>query len=211
MENKCCTKCGIPKPLDEFSNNKNKKDGKHIVCKLCFRDYYLTNKPEPKIKKELTEDEKISLINKQKEAKKLANKRYRENNKETLKITKRVYKQKRIETDPLFKLRTRISGNIISAFRRTKHVKSSKTEDILGCSFYEFKNHIESLWEPWMNWDNYGNPKDGVYELNKTWDIDHIIPNNLGSTEEEILKLNHYKNLKPLCSYYNRFIKKGDI
>ena len=60
-----------------------------------------------------------------------------------------------------------------------------------------------------MNWDNYGDPKDGILELNKTWDIDHIEPLSSAKTEEDIIRLNHYTNLQPLCSYYNRHIKKN--
>lgn len=59
-----------------------------------------------------------------------------------------------------------------------------------------------------MTWDNKGNPKDGIYELNKTWDVDHIIPLSSAKSVEDIIKLNHYTNLQPLCSYVNRFIKK---
>lgn len=62
-----------------------------------------------------------------------------------------------------------------------------------------------------MNWDNQGNPKDGILEPNKTWDIDHIIPLNSAKNEEELLKLCHYTNLQPLCSYINRCIKKHNI
>ena len=50
---------------------------------------------------------------------------------------------------------------------------SSRTEDILECSFEEFKLYLESKFEPWMNWSNYG-VYDGL--LNSGWDIDHIIP-----------------------------------
>ena len=60
-------------------------------------------------------------------------------------------------------------------------------------------------------WENYVNPKDGIYELNKTWDIDHIIPLSSAKNENELIKLNHYTNLQPLCSYTNRFIKKDTI
>ena len=80
---------------------------------------------------------------------------------------------------------------------------------ILGCNSQTLKQHLESKFESWMNWDNYGNPKDGVYEPNKTWDIDHIIPLSSAINEEELIKLNHYTNLQPLCSYNNRFIKKN--
>ena len=60
-----------------------------------------------------------------------------------------------------------------------------------------------------MNWSNKGNPKDGVYEPNKTWDIDHIIPSSNAETEDDVYKLNHYSNYQPLCTYYNRFIKRN--
>lgn len=71
-----------------------------------------------------------------------------------------------------------------------------------------FKEYIESKFEIWMTWDNYGNPKDGFYEIEKTWDLDHIIPLRTAVDENEIIKLNHFTNLQPLCSYNNRFIKK---
>jgi len=56
-----------------------------------------------------------------------------------------------------------------------------------------------------MTWENRG-----LYngELNYGWDIDHIIPIASAKTEEDIIKLNHYKNLQPLCSHINRDIKK---
>jgi hypothetical protein len=56
-----------------------------------------------------------------------------------------------------------------------------------------------------MNWENYGKYNG---ELNYGWDIDHIIPISFAKTEEDVLRLNHYSNLQPLCSYINRFIKR---
>jgi hypothetical protein len=52
---------------------------------------------------------------------------------------------------------------------------------------------------------------DGIYEPNKSWDIDHIIPLSSAINEYDILKLNHYSNLQPLCSYINRYIKKDNL
>ena len=98
-----------------------------------------------------------------------------------------------------------------NSIRRNGFKKLSKTHIILGCTFEEFKDHIESQWESWMTWENYGNPKDGIYEPNKTWDIDHNIPSCSATTEEEIIRLNHYTNLKPLCTYHNRWVKSGNI
>ena len=70
--------------------------------------------------------------------------------------------------------------------------KISKTQEILTCSFKEFKSHIESQFEDWMTWDNRG-----LYngELNYGWDIDHIIPISSAKTEEDVIRLSCYTNL----------------
>jgi hypothetical protein len=77
---------------------------------------------------------------------------------------------------------------------------------ILGCTFEEFKSYLEAKWEPWMNWENYG-----LYngKPNYGWDIDHIKPIKTAITEDDIINLNYYTNLQPLCSFINREIKRG--
>ena len=119
-------------------------------------------------------------------------------------------KRERYKTEPLIKIKTNINRLINFSLKNKSFKKNTKTEQILSCTIQQFKEHLEGLFEPWMNWDNYGNPKDGIFEPNKTWDIDHIIPTSSGLTEDELVKLNHYTNLKPLCSYYNRWIKKDN-
>ena len=59
-----------------------------------------------------------------------------------------------------------------------------------------------------MTWYNYGKYNG---ELNYGWDIDHIIPISSARSEENIIKLNHYTNLQPLCSKINRDIKKDKL
>jgi hypothetical protein len=174
----------------ELLNNKHKK-------------YYQKNKDS--IKKYI---ENYRLVNSK--MIKDSNSEYRKNNKEKIKKSYKKAKIKRLQNDPLFRLRESIANNIRSSFKRNNHIKKSTTQEILGCSFKEFKQHLESLWESWMNWDNYGNPKDGILEPNKTWDIDHIIPSSKSVSENDIIKLNHYSNLQPLCSYYNRNIKRDN-
>jgi len=107
------------------------------------------------------------------------------------------------------KLRVNISTTICNLLKERGGYKPDKSEKILGCSWDEFKQHIESQFEPWMNWGNYGGRNITV--PNTSWDIDHIIPVSSASTSEEILKLNHYTNLRPLCSYNNRFIKRDNL
>jgi hypothetical protein len=75
----------------------------------------------------------------------------------------------------------------------------------LGCSLPEFKNYIESKFEPWMTWENRGKYNG---KFNYGWDIDHIIPSITAINESDIIKLNHYANLQPLCSKINREIKR---
>jgi len=89
--------------------------------------------------------------------------------------------------------------------KRFESDKSPYFLDKLGCSFEEFKIYLESKFEDWMTWEN-----KGLYNgyLNYGWDIDHKIPISSATTEEEMIKLNHYTNLQPLCSYTNRYIKR---
>ena len=42
-----------------------------------------------------------------------------------------------------------------------------------------------------MTWDNYGS----------YWSIDHICPCNQAQTEEELIKLQHHKNLRPMITH----------
>lgn len=144
----------------------------------------------------------------------IVNKKHREYYQENKTIIKKYtakYQKKQREINSLFKLRQNISTLIRQSITRNGFKKTSKSAEILGCTFEEFNSHIESKWESWMNWNNYGNPKDGVLEPNKTWDIDHIIPLSSATCEADIIKLNHFTNLQPLCSYTNRKIKRNNI
>lgn len=109
------------------------------------------------------------------------------------------------QNDILFRLKTNIKNLIGNSIRNSGFSKLSKTEQILGCSYDEFKQHLEKQFEPWMTWNNRG-LYNGTPEYG--WDIDHIIPLKTATCEADIIRLNHYTNLQPLCSYYNRDIKK---
>ena len=148
---------------------------------------------------------------------------YRSNNKEKIKEKQKkwylenrekiILKQNdnyknRLINDPLFKLRRAIKNNIYHAIKKSGLTKKSKTQEILGCKINCFKTYLESKFEPWMNWDNYGKYNG---ELNYGWDLDHITPISSAKTEEDVIRLNHYSNLRPLCSYTNRCVKKDNI
>lgn len=132
--------------------------------------------------------------------------KYRENNRDKIRKSDNRYQKNRRNNDYLFRLKTNIRSLIKRSFKCKNYIKNDKTFEILGCTFIEFKQYLESKFQPWMTWDNYG-----LYngQPNYGWDIDHIIPQSLAKTEEDVLKLNNYRNLQPLCSYYNRNVKRS--
>lgn len=188
--------------------------------KLRRKEYWIklnkTDK-EKERKKTFNENNKEKVkLSKQKWEKENPNyrKEYRKNNKpmRNLKTRERILK------DPLFKLKHAIRVCIRQALKNNGYVKKSRTHDILGCTYEAFLLQIETQWslpqnlnknsEVWMNWQNHG-----LYngELDYGWDIDHIIPLASAISENDVLNLNKYTNLQPLCSYINRVIKRDNI
>ena len=102
------------------------------------------------------------------------------------------YTRERRDTDPLFKLSHNTRVQIGNSFRNGGFNKKSKTAEILGCSFEEFHSHIESQFTDGMSWDLMG-------EIH----IDHRLPLSAANTQEELLVLNHYRNLQPLWAADN--------
>lgn len=130
--------------------------------------------------------------------------------KENLELLKKREKEAQIKKrqDPFYKLKDSIRNRIRASMKSKGYSKNSKSFEILGCTYEEFRTHIEAQFKDWMSWDNHGNPKDGILELNKTWDLDHIKPIASALTEEDVIRLNHYTNYQPLCSYTNRLVKR---
>ncbi len=193
--------------------NKEYRDLNKEKCKSLYKEWRIKNKEYKKLKdKEYQSNNKDKMKEyrdkRNKEDIKNYNSNYYLNNKETILLNNYYYKKNRKQNDSLFKLSENIRSLISNSFKRCGFSKISKTNEILGCSFEEFKIYLESKFEYWMSWDNRG-----MYngELNYGWDIDHIIPLSSAENEEDIMKLNHYTNLQPLCSYKNRNIKKNKI
>jgi hypothetical protein len=103
------------------------------------------------------------------------------------------YHKKRWDSDSFYKCRKTIRNMITCVFSKTNYTKKTKTAEIIGCSFEEFKAHIESKFKPGMSWEN-----------RHLWQIDHIMPVSMAKTYDEVVRLNHYKNLRPLWAHENR-------
>lgn len=191
------------KKYNKKYNNENKEK-----IKIYNKEYKGNNKEKTKIyNKEYKENNK----EKEKEYSKIHGKIYRKENKEKLRERKRIYAKNRRKTDPVYKYSCAIRSSIRGAFKYSGHIKTCKTAEILGCSFAEFKIYIEKQFEPWMNLANHGKYNG---KPNFGWDFDHIeclFPKGVKRTKEDIIKLNHYTNFRPFCSYANRDIKKNNI
>lgn len=188
-----------------------------------FKEYRENNKEilKEKVKSKFTEEKKENrkqylkkyrLENKKKlyENQKIYNtknevlvkdyqKKYRETNKENKKKYNLNYSKNRKKIDPLFKFKVGICDLINKSIKNKGYTKKSRTFTLLGCDFNYFKEYIESLFVEGMNWDNKG--KGG-------WVIDHIYPNSLCKTEDELIKNQNYKNLQPLWGKDN--LKKSN-
>jgi hypothetical protein len=101
--------------------------------------------------------------------------------------------KKRWDSDPFYKCKKTIRNIITCVFSKTNYTKRTKTAQIIGCSFEEFKSHIESQFKPGMSWEN-----------RHLWHIDHIMPVSMAKTYDEVVRLNHYKNLRPLWAHETR-------
>lgn len=198
MVSKVCCRCKVQKFENHFAKNKRSKDGLHTHCKDCHKIDYQKNKDYQK-----TYAKKWACDNKKRHSDR--QKQYFQENKQLLVNKNLAYTKIRRANDPLYALTHNMRSRLTEIFKLKGTKKQYKTEQLLGCSFGQFKDYLESKFEPWMSWENRGlyngDPDHG-------WDVDHIIPMASAETPEELIKLCHYTNLQPLCSYDNRCIKK---
>lgn len=166
--------------------------------------------------------EKILKISKQwqkenKERAREIHKQYRERNKEKINKATRLYikenREKYLQTrklyrerkkeDPLYMMTERIRSLIGQSFKRGKNKMSKNlhTEDILGCSIEYFIDYILTLCPEGICVSDFGRYK---------YHLDHIIPISSAKNEEDIIKLCHYTNFRPLW-WKDNIVKRDKI
>ncbi len=140
-----------------------------------------------------------------------ANGYYQNNKEKVINYQKEYYKEKYREkrdyqnqyysnkyyNDPIFNLHLRLKAAIRAGLKSVNGTRSARTEEILGCSWQEFRSHMESKFTDGMGWHNMDE-----------WHIDHIIPKSLAKNEDDVIKLNHFTNLQPLWAADN--LKKSN-
>lgn len=107
----------------------------------------------------------------------------------------RAYRSMKIASDPIYAVATRMRSyiaNSLAIFGKTG-ASRPRAKAILGCSFEEFKVHIEKQFLRGMSWEN-----------RSLWHIDHIVPLASASNKDEILSLFHHSNLRPMWAKENR-------
>jgi hypothetical protein len=204
---KTCTKCNVEKEFTEFGRLKASKNGYRSECKMCVKEYRLRNSEHiVEYRKQYAisnkENQKLYKL-KNKEKIKEQDKQYRLNNKDryeqwriankkSINDKANQYNKNKKSKDSLFKLSCNIRTLMGNCIKRQGYKKTSRTFEILGCSYEEFKQHLENQFTEGMTWNNAGE-----------WHIDHIYPVSLAIDENHLIKLNHYTNLQPLWAIDN--------
>lgn len=212
---KICSNCNCEKDESEFTKNKNTKDGLEYYCKLCLhqkkKQYRLQNRD-----RHLKYKQKYRSKNSKEITKKSKN--YYQNNKDKIrnyqhnyysinkqKINKRnnTYNQERLRKDPSLRLRQNISNFVNKQLKQQNSSKDDSFLSHLGYTIEDLKIHLESQFESWMTWDNWGRASTKY----KTWNIDHIIPQSSlpfsSIKDENFKKCWALENLRPMEAISN--------
>jgi hypothetical protein len=216
MTDRVCKDCHKKKDITEFrERKKNGKPYHETRCILCakslarlkykeniswHRDYCKANK-----KKKQEYNKKYYSKNREKLLS------YRGNRREKDLTNLKHYNKNRRKKDPSFKLRAYVSNSIGRYL--IANGSSKKGESILKYLPYtieELRLHIESLFEAWMSWDNYGRYSINWDENNQvtwTWQLDHIVPHSMlpydSFEHPNFLKCWALDNLRPLSAKQN--------
>jgi hypothetical protein len=211
METRFCKKCQRDLPLSMYHKDKSRKSGFSFYCKECKTKsaikYQNEHKEEKKAyKKKYWEENKHRFVEDRK--------KYREAHREDMKrwhaedyaknrdkIISEGYKHKkeRLKNDALFKYKENVRHLVYCSFKRKGHQKTSNTQEIIGCTFEQLKEHLNKTF-----YENYGVEYDGQ----ETVHIDHIVPLATAKTKEDVIKLCHFSNLQLLKAKDN--IEKSD-
>ncbi len=98
-------------------------------------------------------------------------------------------------TDPVQRLKDACRTRVGFILKKAGIPKFDHTFELVGCTPDFFRAHLEKQFEPWMNWENFGE-----------WEIDHIkalSKFNLADHDQRLAAF-HYSNCQPLRKIVNR-------
>ena len=152
---KRCANCGIEKSSDAFNKHKANLDGLQSYCKTCQQALVKIWREN---NSEWQKQQQEQYRKTHRERRREYNRQWRENNRDYW----RDYQNERLRTD----INYRLNNYISAAIRRAINKNHQTTFDLLGYSVDELRQHLESLFQDGMSWQNYGTQ----------WHIDHVIP-----------------------------------
>ncbi len=123
-------------------------------------------------------------------------KKWRTENVDKWRKTKRDYEKNRKDSDPLYKLIANFRTAIYTVLKESNVDKYGHYFDVLQYSPEELINHLEKQFKDDMTWDNYG-----------IWHVDHKLPitsfdiQEMG--DEEFMKCWSLDNLQPMWGEEN--------
>lgn len=218
-----CHMTGTAQILDNFQFRKDtktyRKECKDCSKKRCKEFYYnnkvylLKKEKQYRIdNKKIIQERRKRYSNANKLNKKEYDKNYYQNNR--IKIIKATskYKQDKRNKNTIVRLKDNISHIIREALKRNKTNKNGiSCLKYLSYTIKELKLHLESKFEVWMNWNNYGTYVKSKWndddQTTWTWQIDHIVPHSTfqysSMEDEEFKKCWVLDNLRPLSSKQN--------
>ena len=195
---KKCKICLNIKNINEFRKRiKNDRIGYESYCIICEKERHKLKCKERYFKnKEKYKEYRIENFDK-----------IRKYQKEYIK----KYRAEKNKTDINFKLKSKISTYIFLALKKQNAVKNSSCWKSLPYTPQDLRTHLESLFEPWMNWNNYGKYNSKTWDDKDsntwTWQIDHIVPQSIlkynSLDSENFIKCWSLNNLRPLSSKIN--------
>ena len=146
--------------------------------------------------KEYLADKSKTWYEQNKEHRKEYLKVYREKNIDKIRQTKRDYERNRKSIDPLYKLISNFRTAIYQVLKESNVEKNRHYFDILQYTPEELIIHLESQFKDTMSWDNYGD-----------WHVDHKLPITSFNIEEmgdkEFMKCWALENLQPMWGEEN--------
>jgi hypothetical protein len=108
------------------------------------------------------------------------------------KAKRRAYKKRVSEEKPILKVENALRARLVKFIRGNN---KSGIRNLLGCSWLQFRRHLESQFTKGTTWENYGSH----------WHIDHIIPCKAfdHGNPAQLRQCWHFTNLRPLSAKRN--------
>lgn len=185
--NRKCKKCHQKARVERYHSNPEVKAKTRERAKQEYHSRSEEEKQRAKERKKIWSDNNRDKLNAN------GRKSY-EKNKLSILTNRYTRRREKMLEDAVFEAQVKLL-NCFQHFHR-KNRNNSVIRPLVGCSPEEFKLHIESLWLEGMSWENYGVKKG-------CWNIDHIIPLSSAETIDELKKLFHFSNTRPLWAEEN--------